>query len=59
MRTRINFAASHFQPNRKFAGGKSKAFAIAFYVPQGDTPQNPVEIGWRLACSRSFSQDGR
>jgi len=49
MRTRINFAASHFQRNRKFSGGKSKAFAIAFYVPQRDTPQNPVEIGWRLA----------
>jgi hypothetical protein len=49
MRTRINFAARHFQPNRKFCGGKSKAFAIASYVPQGDTPQNPAEIGWRLA----------
>jgi hypothetical protein len=49
MRTRINFAASDFQPNRKFSGYKSKAFAIASYVSLGDTPQNPVEIGWRLA----------
>jgi formate dehydrogenase major subunit len=43
MRTRINFAASHFQPNRKISGDKSKAFAIASYVPQGDTPQNPED----------------
>ncbi len=49
MPTRIHCAASDSQPHRKFSGCKSKAFAIAFYVPQGDTPQNPVEIGWRLA----------
>ncbi len=49
MRTRINFAASHFQSKRKFSGCKSKAFAFASYVLQGDSPQNPAEIGWRLA----------
>jgi hypothetical protein len=49
MRTRIKFAASHFQPSLKFSRGKSKAFAIASYVPQGNTPRNLTEIGWRLA----------
>jgi hypothetical protein len=49
MRIRINFAASRFQPSLKFSGGKSKAFALASDVPQGNTPRNPMEIGWRLA----------
>jgi hypothetical protein len=49
MPTGVDFAASAFQPNRKLCGCKSKALAIASYVPQGESPQNPPEIGWRLA----------
>jgi hypothetical protein len=49
MPTKLNFATSAFQPKRKFCGCKSKALAIASYVPQRDSPQNPPEIGWRLA----------
>jgi len=49
MPTRIHCAASDSPPHRKFSGCKSKAFGIASYVQQEDTPRKTVEIGRRLA----------